>query len=44
MYYIVINSNAMIMTLKFLEKEYNKGKVYARKNNKKKRKHQKGNK
>ena len=36
MYYIVINSNAMIMTLKFLEKEYNKGKVYARKNNKKK--------
>ena len=24
------------MTLKFLEKEYNKGKVYARKNNKKK--------
>ena len=32
MMYYIINSNVMIMTLKFLlDEEYNKGKVYARK-------------
>ncbi len=38
MYYIVINSNVMIMTLEFLDEEYNKGKVYI---HAKKGKHQK---